>query len=126
MGNISLNKELNRFITDRIRYRDRYYLSEIMCEWVWGTDGLNIWKWALSDELIFKEDPKNVIDMMYLCRRVRRHRGVDEITDEQERRLSLFLIRRREGRIGRHIIYTDPDSIKTNDYITITSVHARK
>lgn len=129
MGN-SLYRQFVKFTNQRIRtntkYRKhgRYYLSEIMCEWVWGSEGHDIYKWAKDEELITDEDYRSVIDMIRLCKRLRKHRSNPEFTNEERERYLLFINARRKRKIGSHTIYIaiNHRDGKTYEYLTIPTI----
>ena len=124
MGN-SLYRKFVRFTNERLnnkwvlRKDGRYYLSELMCEWVWGSEGHDIYKWAKDKEIITDEDYRSVIDMIRLCKKLRKHRGDSEFTKEERERYLLFIKFRRDKKIGNYSIYHTKRFGKTYEYLMI-------
>jgi hypothetical protein len=112
-----LSREFVSFTNVRLNhcknYEGRYYLSELMCEFVWGIDGHDIYKWAKDKELLeTKEDYRSVVDMIRLCKKIKKHRGDHPFTKDERERYLLFVKARNLKKIGTHIVHT------TNNMIT--------
>lgn len=124
MGN-SLHRKFVNFTNQRLtdpklsRKDSRYYLSEIMCEWVWGAEGHDIYKWAKDKEIITDEDHRSVIDMIRLCKNLRKHRSEPDFTKEERQRYLLFIKFRRRQQIGKYKIYQTTQYGKTYEYMII-------
>jgi hypothetical protein len=125
MGN-SLHRKFVNFTNERLTHRKmvrkdgRYYLSEIMCEWVWGTEGHDIYKWAKDKEIITDEDHRSVIDIIRLCKKLRKHRGDVEFTKEERERYLIFINFRRKRKIGNYTIYQAAHRDKIYEYLVIS------
>jgi hypothetical protein len=119
-----ISRELVTFTNLRLQNchntEGRYYLSELICEYVWGISGHDIFKWAQDKELLDGEvDYRSVIDMIRLCKKIKRHRGELDFThDEQTRYLESIKVRNAR-KIGRHTIYLSQNEItgKTYEYL---------
>ena len=124
MGN-SLHRKFVNFTNERLvtkkktRKSGRYYLSELMCEWVWDTEGHDIYKWAKDKEIISDEDHRSVIDMIQLCKKLRKHRGDIEFTKEERERYLLFIKFRKNKKVGNYSIYQTTHFGKTYEYLVI-------
>ena len=124
MGN-SLHRKFVNFTNQRLTNQKishnsgRYYLSEIMCEWVWGAEGYDIYKWAKDKEIVTHEDYRSVTDMIYLIKKLRKHRSEPEFTKEERERYLMFIRFRRNRKIGNHTIYVNYIPSKAHEYLMI-------
>lgn len=120
MGN-SLHHKFVKFTDVRLSYNKGriYYLSELMCEWVWGIEGHDIYKWAKDKEIIHNEDHRSVIDMIYLIKKIRKHRSELEFTKEERERYLVFIKFRRNKKIGKYDIHINHSKGKLYEYIEV-------
>ena len=106
-----LSRQLVIFTNLRVshcrNHEGRYYLSELLCEFVWGAEGHDIYRWAKDKELLeTSEDYRSVDDMIQLCKKLKKNRGEYEFTREERERYIMFLTARNLKRIGNHKVYT--------------------
>lgn len=124
MGN-SIHRRFVNFTNERLtnqklsRKNGRYSLSEIMCEWVWGPKGYDIYKWAKDKEIVIDEDHRSVTDMIYLIKKLRKHMNEPEFTKEERKRYLIFIKFRNSRKIGNYKIYVNYFSDKAHEYMII-------